>query len=88
MSLGGQLKMTSPQLPPLPQWGKNDKITKVRAQVKSRFYYLFWGIATASVVLGQLYVGSGYRGFARSLNRIFDTIEIEVGRDYNGQRFY
>jgi len=80
--------MTSPQLPPLPQWGKNDKVTKVRAQVKSRFYYLFWGIATASVVLGQLYVGSGYRGFARSLNRIFDTIEIEVGRDYNGQRFY
>ena len=86
MSLGGQLKMTSPQLPPLPQWGKNDKITKVRAQVKSRFYYLFWGIATASVVLGQLYVGSGYRGFARSLNRIFDTIEVEVGREYN--RYY
>jgi|TARA_B100001250_G_scaffold61517_1_gene48077 hypothetical protein len=86
MSLGGQLKMTSPQLPPLPQWGKNDKVTKVRAQVKSRFYYLFWGIATASVVLGQLYVGSGYRGFARSLNRIFDTVEVEVGREYN--RYY
>tara|TARA_E500000305_G_scaffold23253_1_gene17535 strand:+ start:2540 stop:2776 length:237 start_codon:yes stop_codon:yes gene_type:complete len=78
--------MTSPQLPPLPQWGKNDKVTKVRAQVKSRFYYLFWGIATASVVLGQLYVGSGYRGFARSLNRIFDTVEVEVGREYN--RYY
>ena len=61
---------------------------KVRNQVKSRFYYLFWGIATASVVLGQLYVGSGYRIFARSLNRIFDTVEIEVGSDYNGQRFY
>ena len=86
MSLGGQLKMTSPQLPPLPQWGKNDKVTKVRAQVKSRFYYLFWGIATASVVFGQLYVGSGYRGFARSLNRIFDTVEVEVGREYN--RYY
>ena len=61
---------------------------KVRNQVKSRFYYIFWGVATASVVLGQLYVGSGYRVFARSLNRIFDTIEVEVGRDYNGQRFY
>ena len=61
---------------------------KVRNQVKSRFYYLFWGIATFSVVAGQLYVGSGYRMFARSLNRIFDTIEIEVGSDYNGQRFY
>ena len=59
-----------------------------RAEVKSRFYYLFWGIATFSVVAGQLYVGSGYRMFARSLNRVFDTIEIEVGRDYNGQRYY
>ena len=61
---------------------------KVRNQVKSRFYYIFWGVATTSVVLGQLYVGSGYRVFARSLNRIFDTIEIEVGRDYNGERYY
>tara|TARA_B100000287_G_C20435778_1_gene703483 strand:- start:151 stop:351 length:201 start_codon:yes stop_codon:yes gene_type:complete len=61
---------------------------KVRNQVKSRFYYLFWGIATVSVVFGQLYVGSGYRIFAKSLNRIFDTIEVEVGRNYNGDRFY
>ena len=61
---------------------------KVRNQVKSRFYYLFWGIATASVVLGQLYVGSGYRIFAQSLLRIFDAIEIEVGKEYNNERFY
>ena len=61
---------------------------KVRNQVKSKFYYIFWGVATASVVLGQLYVGSGYRGFARSLNRIFDTIEVEVGQSYNNERFY
>ena len=61
---------------------------KVRNQVKSRFYYLFWGIATFSVVAGQVYVGSGYRMFARSLNRIFDSVEVEVGRDYNRNRFY
>ena len=61
---------------------------KVRNQVKSRFYYLFWGIATVSVVLGQVYVGSGYRVFAKSLNRIFDTVEIEVGQDFNNERFY
>jgi len=61
---------------------------KVRNQVKSKFYYIFWGVATASVVLGQLYVGSGYRGFARSLNRIFDTIELEVGQSFNNERFY
>tara|TARA_B100000902_G_C26413148_1_gene483250 strand:- start:281 stop:478 length:198 start_codon:yes stop_codon:yes gene_type:complete len=60
---------------------------KVRNQVKSRFYYLFWGIATVSVVAGQVYVGSGYRMFARSLNRIFDTIEVEVRGDY-GPKFY
>jgi len=60
------------------------KTEKRRAQVKSRFYYLFWGAATVSVVLGQLYVGSGYRQFARSLNRLFDTIDVEVQQP----RFY
>ena len=71
---------------PIPEWGTLRQ--KQRNQVKSKFYYIFWGVATASVVLGQLYVGSGYRMFAGALNRIFDTIEIEVGRDYNGERFY
>ena len=61
---------------------------KQKAQVKSRFYYIFWGIATVSVVLGKLYVGSGYRIFAQSLLRIFDAVEIEVGKDYNNERFY
>ena len=61
---------------------------KQRTQVKSKFYYIFWGIATFSVVAGQLYVGSGYRMFARSLNRIFDTIEVQVGEDLYRQRYY
>ena len=60
---------------------------KQRNQVKSKFYYIFWGVATASVVLGQLYVGTGYRLFANSLLRIFDAVEVEVGRDY-APRFY
>ena len=55
---------------------------KLRNQVKSRFYYIFWGVATVSVVFGQLYVGTGYRTFARSLNRIFDTIEVQINDDY------
>ena len=87
MSLGGQLKMTAP----LPQWVKDDReksIKKKRAQVKSRFYYLFWGAATLSVLAGQLYVGTGYRAYAGALLRIFDTIEVEVGRDFNNERFY
>ena len=60
---------------------------KQRNQVKSKFYYIFWGVATFSVVAGQLYVGSGYRMFARSLNRIFDTVEVQVNNTPY-ERFY
>ena len=49
------------------------KREKIRAQMKSRFYYWFWGAATVTVVSGQFYVGSGYRAMARSLDRWFDT---------------
>ncbi len=63
----------------------NTNLTKKRAQVKSRWYYIFWGTATVAVVAGQLYVGSGYRVMARSLNRIFDSVQLEY---YRGDRFY
>jgi len=71
---------------PPPMW--EPKKEKQRNQVKSRFYYLFWGIATVSVVLGQVYVGAGYRAYAGALLRIFDAIEVEVQRDFNNERFY
>ena len=61
---------------------------KRRNQVKSRFYYLFWGIATFSVVAGQVYVGAGYRAYAGALLILFEAIEVEVGRPYNNERFY
>ena len=64
------------------------KLYKQRAQVKSRFYYLFWGLATVSVLAGQIYVGSGYRMYAGALMRIFDAVEVDVGRQYNNERFY
>jgi len=76
---------------PLPQWVKDDNekaLQKKRAQVKSRFYYIFWGAATLSVLAGQLYVGTGYRAYAGALLRIFNTIEVEVQRDYDKERFY
>jgi len=56
---------------------KKNYITKVRSQFKSSYYYLFWGAATVAVVTGQIYVGSGYRAMARSMNRWFEeTIDI------------
>ena len=45
--------------------------------MKSSSYYLFWGVATVAVVAGQVYVGTGYRSMAKSMNRWFEeTIEI------------
>ena len=47
------------------------KRDKIKAQMKSRFYYMFWGAATVAVVSGQLYVGTSYRQMAKSMNRWF-----------------
>ena len=61
---------------------------KQRNQVKSKFYYIFWGTATVSVVLGQIYVGSGYRMYAGALMRIMNGIEVELGTEKDGIRYY
>lgn len=47
---------------------------KRRAQVKSKFYYIFWGIATVSVLAGQLYVGSGYRVLHYSMEDLIEKV--------------
>jgi len=49
--------------------------TKIKAQVKSRFYYVFWGTATIAVVLGQLYVGTGYRVLHESVQELLDKVD-------------
>jgi len=48
---------------------------KNRAQVKSRWYYIFWGTATVSVVLGQLYVGTGYRALAERMDILIQNVD-------------
>ena len=55
---------------------------KKRHQVKSRWYYIFWGAATVSVFAGQIYVGSGYRQLSDSLNEIFEAVTVERQRFY------
>ena len=52
-----------------------NKNRKNRAQVKSRWYYIFWGTATVSVVLGQLYVGTGYRVLAEHMNILIQNVD-------------
>jgi len=43
-------------------------------QIKSPWYYIFWGLMSASVVAGQLYVGTGYREMSESIRSL---IQIE-----------
>ena len=58
---------------------------KKQHQVKSRFYYYFWGVCTVAVVAGQLYVGAGYRVMAESVNLLTHTLVGElVGGPNNG----
>ena len=57
---------------------KNDMSKKKRHQVKSRWYYVFWGIATISVVAGQIYVGSGYHRMASKINLILDAANARI----------
>jgi hypothetical protein len=35
-------------------------------QIKSSWYYVFWGVCAVAVVSGQLYVGTGYREMAKA----------------------
>tara|TARA_B100001996_G_scaffold169215_1_gene129004 strand:+ start:743 stop:961 length:219 start_codon:yes stop_codon:yes gene_type:complete len=57
------------------------KITKKqRHQVKSRWYYIFWGTATVAVVAGQVFVGSGFRRMADSLDDVLKSpIILDIG---------
>ena len=59
---------------------KESKKAKLRAQVKSRWYYIFWGTCTVAVCAGQVLVGSGFRRMAESLDRVLDApIQMDIG---------
>ena len=59
---------------------KKSKKEKLRAQVKSRWYYIFWGTCTVAVCAGQVLVGSGFRRMAESLDSVLDApIQIDIG---------
>ena len=44
-----------------------------RHQVKTSWYYLFWGLMSAAVIAGQIYVGSGYHSMSNSIQELIDT---------------
>ena len=62
-----------------------EKATSV--EVKSNYYYYFWGAATVAVVLGQVYVGTGYRLLHGSMLDLLDKVDgvlLHKSDKYNG----
>ena len=57
-----------------------EKKAKQRHQIKSRWYYIFWGTATVTVFVGQVFVGNGFRRMAESFDRVLDApIQMDIG---------
>jgi len=46
------------------------KVSKLKHQVKSNMYYVFWGACTFAVMAGQIYVGTGYRSMSESIEKL------------------
>ena len=56
-------------------------IQKIKHQIKSNMYYIFWGAATIAVMAGQIYVGAGYRSMSESVKDLTEIIEIKIEYD-------
>ena len=54
------------------------KVSKLKHQVKSNMYYIFWGACTVAVMAGQIYVGAGYNRMSRSVRDLTETIVIKM----------
>ena len=53
---------------------------KKRHQVKSQWYYIFWGTCTVAVCAVQLFVGGGFRRMAESFEKVLDSpIQLDFG---------
>ena len=53
-------------------------LQKIKHQIKSGKYYIFWGAATIAVMAGQIYVGNGYRKMSEKVGDLTEIIEIKM----------
>ena len=45
---------------------------------KTERYYFFWSVMTVAVIIGQIYVGLGYRLMAASLFEVLDKVDRAI----------
>ena len=66
-------------------------MSKLKHQVKSNKYYIYWGAATEAVIIGQVYIGIGYRLMTQSVNdltEVFTIIQEQDDLRRYGDRLY
>ena len=66
-------------------------MSKLKHQIKSNKYYLFWGACTFAVMAGQIYVGAGYRQMSQDVKDLTEVLTIKIEFDAlreNGGFFY
>ena len=62
--------------------------TKLKHQVKSSRYYIFWGAATVAVMAGQIYVGNGYRKMSEKVEDLTEMIGIKFEMELLDRKTY
>ena len=68
-------------------------LSKIKHQIKSGKYYIFWGACTLAVMAGQIYVGAGYRQMSQDVKDLTGVLTIkmeleELRNNYNGGIIY
>ena len=53
-------------------------LQKIKHQIKSGKYYIFWGACTFAVMAGQIFVGAGYQSMSQSVRDLTEIIEIKI----------
>ena len=62
--------------------------TKLKHQVKSSRYYIFWGAATVAVMAGQIYVGNGYRQMSEKVGDLTQMLQLKFEMELLERRRY
>ena len=62
--------------------------TKLKHQVKSSRYYIFWGAATVAVMAGQIYVGNGYRQMSEKVGDLTQMLQFKFEMEQIERRRY
>ena len=56
-------------------------LSKIKHQIKSGKYYIFWGACTIAVMAGQIYVGAGYRSMSQEVKDLTEMVGLKFEMD-------